>query len=792
MSSTASKPNGPSSSTTGSTPRRGAGSSSPAPRTNQSAVNSNASTSVIESLSGVKRPVRASVRRAPTSTSNGTATRPVDSNEEDAKAEQVALVDDLRQSLHKAELASEDYQGQLESLQSRLDESQNEHTKFEEQIQESRGRIEQLELEAKTWTRQKREMEMIHESEKAKMLKDREEQAMQEKDMKVSIQRLKETLASREMRLNDGEKRMSSVPSSETANSGFAPSGTISPRESSLDQGESKSKSQLLMQKDMLIESLRLELAEAQIKQVEMENMGGGRMQDLERTLLETRMTNARLMEDNESFQLLLSEKTLNGDITKVDFMQGSTGGGSGPGGLGSLAEELESAEGESENYRRLETEARSLRDQNKALTLYVEKIISRVLQHDNFETILDQKPEKVMAPPSKPAPVAKSLPPDTSKDLPPAPTRDLLEDEKPAPSALARAMSVVSGRRPRPASQIITPTQHSVAMAGGASSNNNPTPPWESLTTRKTRPMSQVFAPTPEAHHQQHALQREPNPNEDPFTAPSIPLGGHSQSVKRGHRRTQSEQSDHTTTGAPNPGAALVVNSMYRGPSPGIGAQSPTLTSPGGTTPRTSYFGAPSLFRGASAESHPSLPIAASVSAAAPSTSIPTSSFSSSTTTNPTTSRSTSLSTRTATSAQPSASGTSSFSTNPDYATSTSSDSNENEPGYSALNSNNINSASNSAPSIRQSPPRNAAGNTQYTGAVMKQNQLRPLRLVQEKNETDHAIAAGILRRGGGGVNEEEAARKKANRGSWMGWFNRGAAEGGGGPAGSGGTVLE
>ncbi|EDO03021.1 hypothetical protein SS1G_05498 [Sclerotinia sclerotiorum 1980 UF-70] len=48
--------------------------------------------------------------------------------------------------------------------------------------------------------------------------------------------------------------------------------------------------------------------------------MGGGRMQEVEKLLLEARMTNARLMEDNESFQLLLQEKTLNGDFSKEHF----------------------------------------------------------------------------------------------------------------------------------------------------------------------------------------------------------------------------------------------------------------------------------------------------------------------------------------------------------------------------------------------------------------------------------------------------------------------------------------
>jgi hypothetical protein len=92
------------------------------------------------------------------------------------------------------------------------------------------------------------------------------------------------------------------------------------------------------MQKDKIIESLRLELAEAQVKLVETENMGGGRMQDLEKILLETRMTNARLMEDNESFQLLLSEKTLNGDFQGRLYAGINNAKSS---GSGSLADEL-------------------------------------------------------------------------------------------------------------------------------------------------------------------------------------------------------------------------------------------------------------------------------------------------------------------------------------------------------------------------------------------------------------------------------------------------------------------
>jgi hypothetical protein len=247
-----------------------------------------------------------------------------------------------------------------------------------------------------------------------------------------------------------------------------------------------------------------MELAEAEIKLVQAENMGGGRLQEVERLLLETRMTNARLMEDNESFQLLLSEKTLNGDLadfTKNDFWEKSSSSNAdaldaleGRTKTSSLADELsEAAEGETENYRRLEAELKLQKDQNKALTLYINKIIERLLQHQDFEAILDQSSEF--------KPGAKSS---TNKDLPPPPPKEA------APSFLQRAKSVAVGANKRP------------------------------------RPMSQL----PAAHS---ALT-------DPETAPSIPFGlGRSSSVRAGGGRPKSEQFSG--------GAASVVNRMYSGP---------------------------------------------------------------------------------------------------------------------------------------------------------------------------------------------------------------------------------
>ena len=176
-------------------------------------------------------------------------------------------------------------------------------------------------------------------------------------------------------------------------------------------------------------------------------------MQEVERLLLEARMSNARLMEDNESYQLLLSEKTLTGDFTKSEFM-GSASNADALSALEgrslgtSLADELsEAGEAESDNYRRLEAELKSAKDQNKALTLYINKIIERLLEHQDFEAILDQSSD------------FRPRTANTDKELPPPPPP---KEQASGASILQRAKSVAmgAGRRPRPQSQM--PATHS------------------------------------------------------------------------------------------------------------------------------------------------------------------------------------------------------------------------------------------------------------------------------------------------------------------------------------------
>lgn len=569
-----------------------------------------------------------------------------DAGDEDARAEHTAILEEFRSRVQRAEVASEEYQKQLSMLQARLDESHQSHGRLEDQLHEKVEKVEELEAERVRAARQKRDLERLFDEERTSMIRDREEQRAEQEDLREVVVRLKESLSMKDKELTETKaagdfRQLAETPGSDQ----FAPTLTGPSAEQPSDELV-----KAVEQKDQVIKSLRIELAEAQIKIMEIDSMGDGKLHDLERALMDVKITNARLMEDNESFQLLLSEKTLNGDFSKADAMQTSEG-------LGSLAEELgtediESAEGKSDDFRKLEMEVKSLKDQNKALALYIENIIGRLLSHKEFENLLDRTPDLMSG-----KPVVNNA--NTDKELPPPPTEKDLTEGSTGSSFLQRARSVVAGPskpRPRPMSQISqasgTPGPASPAMASGPTA-----------------------------------------PNEDPAKAPSILLG-RSSSVRTGtHTRTQSDM----------PPATPIVNQMYRGP-PSSGSSaagpmmSPSISSSFTNATRTSFFAPPAP--GPTALANP-----------APSSRAP--------------------------------SGTGSRNSTSEHRPGSSSGSTFSDGSGEAVGS----------------PPRAGSVANNYTGAVMTQNRLRPLRLVQENPELESRRKE----------DEATAARKKANRTSWM-----------------------
>ena len=135
--------------------------------------------------------------RSNLSTSSAPKVTPSPSDEE-ARAQNAALIDDLKEQLQKAETASEQYRKQLGVLQMRLDEAVNEQGKLEDQSHERDNKIEALNGEIREHVRQIRDLEQAHDLERNAMLQEKEQQASREEEMQATIQRLKESLAQKE------------------------------------------------------------------------------------------------------------------------------------------------------------------------------------------------------------------------------------------------------------------------------------------------------------------------------------------------------------------------------------------------------------------------------------------------------------------------------------------------------------------------------------------------------------------------------------------------------------------
>ena len=150
---------------------------------------------------------RGTMARSGPGASNLNNSSAADNADEDARAETVALLDELKERLRNTETEREHYQKQSQILQLRLDESLQEAGKLEDKLHENEEKLEALESEKRDAMRQKREMEAIYEAERSSMNKEREDSSSREEEMQTIIQRLKDSLTQRSFA--DEESRIS-------------------------------------------------------------------------------------------------------------------------------------------------------------------------------------------------------------------------------------------------------------------------------------------------------------------------------------------------------------------------------------------------------------------------------------------------------------------------------------------------------------------------------------------------------------------------------------------------------
>ena len=413
---------------------------------------------------------------------------------------------------------------------------------LESRLQESQERIETLEMESQNHLRQRREAETQYEREKEHSYAMSQGYEAREQELLASRDRLKsevrDSLEREAIRKMD-EENSNLTPPPDRPNFGHSSgssnrsSPTTSPRRAVQDN---------------IIKNLRLELADAQIKLIEAQHGDSRVVQKLEAQLSEARVLNAKLLEENNSYQILLQERTVSGEVLRGDFMRRNTDRspsgsqsfrsrrdftGSSMASAPNLADELSAVqEDESEEtviIKKLEVEVASLKEQNKASTLYINKIIERLLQHQGFESILHKADD------GEPSSLS---PPYAASASAPAP-----KDEE--AGFLRRATTIIRGTRSRPVSQ-----------AFSASADLGPADPALS------------------------SVSPGPRGFEDPATAPSVAIGRSRTVIHSGHRRNRTDA----------PWARSLVDTMYRPPEGATFGRSPTtLLSP---TPRAANFG--------------------------------------------------------------------------------------------------------------------------------------------------------------------------------------------------------
>ena len=610
----------------------------------------------------------------------------------------IAIIDDLKSQLLQKDIALE----VAEREKNRFGGKCEEHTRvveaFEAAIREKDETIDLSRQDEQDRMRRSREDDARHKRELADLTMERDELLVSREELQAKLSQSSNNnreLVQRNVELKrtmelsaDYQQRAKADPVQRPPETrrDFAPPASLPPQDLEEELEKFRLRNKDL---DQIVTNFKDEKLEWIVKNAE----GTNERSRLEEKISTLERTVERLNDENENYQVMMQQKTLNGEVLNADFMQTSESTISGK-ALASLADELEAADDEddeaetgsivekddkiSQLQATVKRQTQTLKEQNQAIkdltaenndlhatkkaqTQYINNIITRILQFGDLQDVLNVNPDEAAK-----AAEAHKAKLNMQKELPAPPSgrssSDSGSDRLPALAEGGIAgyirRNMPSVRRSRPSSTVITPSPNQQ--------------PWDSLMTRSDQ-ISPMPTPLPS------------NQNGSIHTAPSIPLP-----QGRGHRRTLSEQSNDLPTVTPAP-AALVVNNMYRPSPPG---------SPGGTTNRTSYFPPTAMSRalsGISTENKGLSTPRSSSAASTPSQAMQPPSYDSSR--NP--------------------SGT--------YTASTLS-----TTVYDSIDGDDAKSV--------MGPPRNAAGMTQYTSAVTTQKGMRPLRMVQEKHDVEAA----------------------------------------------------
>ncbi|KAG0257339.1 hypothetical protein BG011_004013 [Mortierella polycephala] len=225
-----------------------------------------------------------------------------------------------------------------------------------------------------------------------------------------------------------------------------------------------------LRAREKLVSELRQQVLDINQDIIERQRNNNLRESELQAEIAQARELNKSLMEENESFQMLLHEKSMNGEFMQTSIMKNTgydddlsgTSLGAQSSGSINLADELGKAFERSplptadRTVDSLMEEVKTLKESNTALGLYISKILSRIMENPHLQAILaaDYTPQRTALPESPAAIPQANKPNNGSNNASDTDSKkDSMTRKKPEVGR-ARSRSLFLGfSRPKPAS---------------------------------------------------------------------------------------------------------------------------------------------------------------------------------------------------------------------------------------------------------------------------------------------------------------------------------------------------
>ena len=345
--------------------------------------------------------------------------------ETDSRAELTSRVEQERQRAEQAEQEAAQLRKELQVMRSRNDVLANEQTLLEERDLQRKTEIDQLKAKVQEADRQTREVNTANQSDARLWSQEKESMDRRESDSQSTIKRLHETIRSLGLEKSNAKRASKLLPKPKNpymyAEHPLAsmemPISDNSYGSPPLDSTTSDVEVDL-KEKDSIIEKLTMQLMEQEVAGAQARQMTDSDNRSLQKAYMDLQVKNAELTEENNYFTMMLEKKMLKGDGPDFASEPQETAG------LTSLAEEMDFEDMPEQNVeaiKRLEAENKQLREQGKGMTLYIDKIVGRILQNPGYEHIIVGQDDDEMPPP----PPAKPGSASADKALPAPPGQD-------------------------------------------------------------------------------------------------------------------------------------------------------------------------------------------------------------------------------------------------------------------------------------------------------------------------------------------------------------------------------